>query len=253
MVSNLTDGSTARRGASTTTLVPGPAAGLCPDSSGTALLQPRRRVLVADAAPLVRAGIRYCLREAADLEIVGEAADGPTAVQLGLELGPDIVILDLALPATNGLEVMRALGARVAGVRMLVLSQWRLEDDVRAAFAAGAAGYMLKDDDASDLAGILRGLHAGRTHVSAQVSALVVRECITGHRHGAQMGSLTRRQTEILSLIARGRTSREVGAQLGITLRTVQTHRAHIMHRLQVHTEAGLVHAALQMGLLERG
>jgi DNA-binding NarL/FixJ family response regulator len=127
-----------------------------------------------------------------------------------------------------------------------------LEDDVRAAFAAGAAGYMLKDDDVSGLASILRGMQAGRLHVSAQVSDLVLRQYVIGPHHAARVPALTRRQAEILSLIARGRTSREVGAQLGITLRTVQTHRAHIMRRLQVHTEAGLVHAALQMGLLDR-
>jgi two-component system response regulator NreC len=216
-------------------------------------LQPRMRVLVADRAPLVRAGIRQCLHAAPDVEIVGEAADGPSAVQLAVALQPDLVILDLALPGTSGVEVMRAVGAEVAGVRMLVLAQQRLQEDVRAAFAAGAAGYMLKDDDVEHLPGILRALQAGRVHLSPQLSELVVREYVTGQRRAARMPSLTHRQTEIVSRIARGRTSREIGAELGITVRTVQTHRAHIMRRLQVHTEAGLVHAALHLGLLDHG
>ena len=253
MVSNITYGSLPRREADRTTFVATPAAGAGPEPGGALLVQPRLRILIADRAPLVRAGIKYSVRDAPDLEIVGEAADGPDAVRLAIELQPDLVIVDLGLPGMNGLEVMREVGARVAGVRMLVLSQWRLEDDVRAAFAAGASGYMLKDDEVSDLGAILRGLQAGRLHLSPQVSELAVYEYVTGQRHAARVPALTRRQAEILTLIARGRTSREVGAQLGITLRTVQTHRAHIMRRLRVHTEAGLVHAALQLGLLDRG
>lgn len=226
--------------------------GAMAEAAATAL-QPRMRVLIADRAPLVRAGIRHCLHAAADVEIVGEAADGPGAVQLAVALHPDLVILDLALPGSSGIEVMRAVGAQVAGVRMLVLAQQRLHEDVRAAFAAGAAGYMLKDDEVEPLPGILRALQAGRVHLSPQLSELVVREYVAGPRRSTRVPSLTQRQTEIVARIARGRTSREIGAELGITVRTVQTHRAHIMRRLQVHTEAGLVHAALHLGLLEHG
>jgi DNA-binding NarL/FixJ family response regulator len=252
MVSNLTYDSTPRQSADEASQQGTMSPGAASESSSVTLVQSRLRIFIADPAPLVRAGLRHSIQDAPDLEIVGEAADGPTAVRLAIEQQPDVLILDLVLPGMNGLEVMRTVAEHVAGIRMLVLSQWRLEDDVRAAFSAGAAGYMLKDDDVSGMADILRGLQAGRLHVSTQVSDLVIRQYVIGAHHAARVPALTRRQAEILSLIARGRTSREVGTQLGITLRTVQTHRSHIMRRLQVHTEAGLVHAALQMGFLDR-
>jgi len=206
------------------------------------------RVLLADSATLVLAGLRFVLSRSPDMEIVGEAHDGPQALQMALRLSPDVVVLDVALPGLTGLEVLDELSARCPNVRALVLSQRRSEDAVRAAFEHGAAGYFLKDENVDELPAVVRAVHSGRFHLSSGASRVVVRDYV--ERGGAtRRKPLTGREREILGLVATGKTSRDIGAQLGIALRTVHTHRAHIMRKLDVHTEAGLVHAAMRLGM----
>lgn len=219
---------------------------------GAALARAVVRVLLADPSTLVRAGLRYLLGSAPDVEIVGETGDGLGVARLAAELGTDVVLLDLALPGKSGLEVMHELRSRTPGTRVLVLTLRRSEADVRAALEAGAAGYILKDEDLTDLPAIVRALPSGRLHLSAAVSGVVVQDYLERGRTPAHENALTGRQAEILALVAAGRSSKEVGELLGITLRTVHTHRSRIMRRLHVHTEAGLVHAALRLGLLGR-
>lgn len=211
----------------------------------------RIRVLMADPATLVLAGLRFVLSRSPDLEIVGEAHDGPQALQLAEHRAPDVAVLDVALPGLGGLEVLDELLARCPTVRALVLSQRRSEDAVRAAFEHGATGYFLKDENVDELPDVVRAVHAGRFHLSSGASRVVVRDFVergaTAHRK-----PLTAREREVLALVAGGRSSRDIGAQLGIAVRTVHTHRAHIMRKLDIHTEAGLVHAAMRLGLLGR-
>jgi two-component system response regulator NreC len=206
------------------------------------------RVLLADGTTLVLAGLRFVLSRVPDFEIVGEAHDSAQALSLALRTQPHVIVLDLALPGCGGLDVLDEVSRVSPGTRTVVLSQRRSEDAVRTAFEHGAAGYFLKDENVDELPGVVRAVHAGRFHLSAGTSRVVVRDYV--ERGGApHRRPLTNREREVLRLVASGKGSRDIGAQLGIATRTVHTHRAHIMRKLDVHTEAGLVHAALRLGI----
>jgi len=207
----------------------------------------RIRVLVADAASLVLAGLRAVLSRAADLQVVGEAQHRASLAEQVERARPDVLVLGSGLPGVHELDIVADLVADLPTLRVIVLSSGRSEDAVRVAFERGAAGYVLLDDDAAELPAVVRMVHAGRFHLSAGASRVVVHSY--AHRDGTPRRPLTRREREILALVATGTTSRDVGRQLGIALRTVHTHRAHIMRKLGVHTEAGLVHAAVRLGL----
>lgn len=210
------------------------------------------RVLIADAVPLVRGGLRHFLAADPAIEIVGEASDGIEAVRLGLALKPDVVILDPALPGRYGLQVIQELRRRLPETRFLVFS-WKTSDgDVRAALEAGASGYLLKDDDLGRLPAIVRELEASRPYLSSRITGVLIQNYLGGGRPKRRTQLLTKRQTDILWLIAAGHGSRDIGEQLGISLRTVHTHRYRIMRRLHVHTEGALIHAAVRMGLLNQ-
>ena len=208
------------------------------------------RVVIGDKNFVVRAGIRALL-EAAGVEVVAEAADAPTLLEQVRRLQPDVVIVEPHVGGAHEDSLIRSLKQQAPRAKMLVLSEVVGTEAIRAAFDAGASAYVAKQDDLVDLPSVLRSIIGGQTYVSQRVSLnLLASHAARDHGPGARNANLTHRQAEILKLIARGETTRTISERLGITPRTVHTHRSRIMQKLHVHTEGALVYWAFKMGLV---
>jgi two-component system response regulator NreC len=210
------------------------------------------RVLVVDDHAVVRSGLRRLLDAEPDIETVGEAPNADRAVFEALEGKPDVVLLDLMMPEKGGIEGMPALLQAVPDVRVLVLS---MQDDpryVRAAFEAGASGYVLKEAADTEVVAAIRAVSAGERYVHPALGAKLV-AADTEERRRAEQDPLSEREREVLRLLALGHTNQEIAAQLFISVRTAETHRAHIMQKLSLSSRAELVRYALEHGMLEQG
>jgi DNA-binding NarL/FixJ family response regulator len=204
--------------------------------------QPRPiRVLLAEDHQVVREGLRALLQKEPDLEVVGEAADGPEALRLVSEVHPDLVVLDLGLPGLDGIEVARHLGQSHPRLPLLVLSMYDDAQSVGLALRAGVRGYVLKGVGVADLCEAIRRVDRGELYLSHRISELVLED-----RHAAPETPLTAREREILKLVAEGYTARQIAERLGLSPKTVENHRANIMDKLGIHTIAGLVRYALR-------
>jgi DNA-binding NarL/FixJ family response regulator len=210
------------------------------------------RVLVADDHAVVREGIRTLLEASPDFELVGEAASGDEALDKIRSLDPDVAILDITMPGLSGIDVIsrvRKSGSRTA---LLILSMHDHPEYVLGAVRAGADGYLLKSAGPAEIREALRAVAQGHeafgTHVTQQLgSALRDEAARTSSR--TRLDQLTPRELEVLGRVAAGRTSREIGEDLGISHRTVETHRESIMKKLGIRTVAGLTRFALEAGL----
>ncbi len=209
------------------------------------------RVLLADDHTIVLAGIRGLLTKLDGVEVVGEAADGHETLRLAEALRPDIVLLDIAMPGMNGLEVAQRLSELDPAIRVIVLSMHASEEYVLRALRAGAAGYLLKDSAVAELELAIRAVVRGEMYLSPPVSKRVVDEYVS--RTGGTpdpLASLTPRQREILQLVAEGHTSKDIAQRLHLSYRTVETHRNQMMKRLGVTDIAGLVRFAVRSGVV---
>lgn len=209
------------------------------------------RVVLADDHTLVLAGIRGLLTKLDGVEVVGEAADGHETLRLAEALRPDIVLLDIAMPGMNGLEVAQRLSELDPAIRVIILSMHASEEYVLRALRAGAAAYLLKDSAVAELELAIRAVVRGETYLSPPVSKRVVDEYVS--RTGGTpdpLDSLTPRQREILQLVAEGHTSKDIAQRLGLSYRTVETHRNQMMKRLGVTDIAGLVRFAVRSGVV---
>jgi two-component system response regulator NreC len=209
------------------------------------------RVLVVDDHAVVRAGLRRVLDAEADIETVGEAANVERAVFEALEARPDVVLLDVVMPGKTGIEGMPALLQAVPDVKVLMLS---MQDDpryVREAFEAGASGYVLKEAADTDVVHAVRAVAAGERYVHPALGARLI-AAESEERKRAESDPLSEREREVLRLLALGHTNQEIAALLYISVRTAETHRAHIMQKLGLSSRAELVRYALDHGLIER-
>ena len=206
------------------------------------------RVLLADDHALFRAGIRSLLDSLEGVEIVGEARDGHEALRMVAERRPDVVLLDIALPELNGIEVAERMARDFPGVRVLALSMHASEEYVLRSLHAGAAGYLLKDSTVSDLETALRSVAEGGSYLSPAVSRHVLADYVrrVGGSELPPEPALTPRQKEVLQLIAEGHGTKEIAARLGVSPKTVETHRAQLMERLGIHDVPGLVRYAIR-------
>jgi DNA-binding NarL/FixJ family response regulator len=208
------------------------------------------RVLVVDDHAVVRAGLRRVLDAEQDIETVAEAPDAERAVFEALESKPDVILLDIMLPGKSGIEGMPALRQAVPAAKVLVLS---MQDDpryVREAFDAGASGYVLKEAADTEVVGAVRAVAAGEQYLHPTLGARLVAADVE-QRKRAQADPLSDREREVLRLLALGHTNQEIAKLLFISVRTAETHRAHIMQKLQLASRAELVRHALAEGLLE--
>jgi len=209
------------------------------------------RILLADDHVLVRAGIRSLLEKLPDTEIVGEAGDGREALSLAQARQPNIVLMDVAMPGLNGLEAVARLQKECPEVKVLVLSMHANEEYVIQALRAGACGYLLKDAATVELELALQAVGRGENYLSPAISRQVIDDYMA--RVSGQPGALehlTPRQREILQLIAEGKNTKEIAALLSVSIKTVETHRAQLMDRLDIHDVPGLVRHAIRKGLI---
>lgn len=210
------------------------------------------RVLLIDDHTVVRKGIRALLEQEKDIEVVGEAEDGLKGVQACIEYAPDVVILDMALPLLSGVEVARKIREKLPETRILILSMYDDEEYIMDSFKVGVSGYILKDVVVSDLVAAVRSAYRGSTFLSPSVSEKLRRQLQEGPPRSSRYGpaKLTARERQILKLIADGYTSRQISEILKISFKTVQTHRAHIMEKLGVHSTAELTRYAVTKGIV---
>jgi DNA-binding NarL/FixJ family response regulator len=209
------------------------------------------RILLADDHTLVRAGIRSLLQELPGVHVVAEAGDGQTALALIETHQPDIAMLDIAMPGLNGLEVASRVADDFPFVRVVILSMHATEEYVLRALRAGAAGYLLKDANTAELEMAIVAVMGGETFLSPVVSKHVAEYVQrVGEEGNSSLERLTPRQREVLQLIAEGHTTQGIAQVLGISVKTVETHRAQLMERLDIHDIAGLVRYAIRVGLV---
>jgi two-component system response regulator NreC len=208
------------------------------------------RVLVVDDHAVVRAGLRRVLDAEPDIETVGEAANADRAVFEAMEHKPDVVLLDVVMPGKSGIEAMPALRQAAPEGKVLVLS---MQDDpryVREAFDAGASGYVLKEAADTEVVGAVRAVAAGERYLHPALGARLVAADAEARKR-AEADPLSDREREVLRLLALGHTNHEIAKMLFISVRTAETHRAHIMQKLRLSSRAELVRHALSEGLLD--
>jgi DNA-binding NarL/FixJ family response regulator len=204
--------------------------------------------MVAEDGALVRAGIRALLDHMPAVSAVTEAADGREALNRAHEDHPDVILMDIAMPAMNGLEAARRIASELPDVKVIMLSMHANEEYVWQALRSGACGYVLKDSSPSELEHALDAVSRGETYLTPSLSKLLER-FIGRLRDLSPIERLTPRQREVLQLVAEGHTNRSIAAVLGISIKTVETHRAQLMETLDIHDIAGLVRFAIRVGL----
>lgn len=218
------------------------------------------RVLLADDHELVRAGFRALLAGLSDVEVVAEADDGRAALALIAVHQPDVVLMDISMPGLNGMEATGRIVKEFPRTRVIILSMHANEDHVLLALRKGASGYLLKGARLAELDLAVRSVARGQLYLSPAVSKHVLADYMrAGEPSAPSVGEsssidrLTPRQREVLQLIVEGRTVKQVAQTLGISAKTVETHRAQIMERLAIHDLAGLVRYAIRAGIIAPG
>jgi DNA-binding NarL/FixJ family response regulator len=207
-------------------------------------------VVLVDDHQLVRAGIGALLRELPDVDVVGEGADGESAIRLAQELIPDVLFLDLVMPGMSGLVALERIIGQQPDLKVIILSMHSSEEHVVRALQLGAAGYMLKDVAPEELPLALNAVMNGDTWLSSAISRTAIAEYVERTAHEAPHDTLTARQEQVLRLIAGGHSTRDIGAQLDLSVKTIETFRAQIMERLDIHDVAGLVRYAIRQGIV---
>ncbi|MBJ7521613.1 MAG: response regulator transcription factor [Solirubrobacteraceae bacterium] len=213
------------------------------------------RVAIADDQAMIRAGLRSLLEREADITVVGEAADGDAAVRLARRTTPDVMLIDIRMPGTDGITATREISAELPGTRMLVVTTFDLDEYVFGALQAGASGFLLKDVPASELVAAVRVVAAGDGLLAPAVTRRVIEAFASRPTPSPPPGidELTPRELEVLGLVARGRSNAELAEQLVIAESTVKTHLGQILMKLGARDRVQAVIAAYEAGLVVAG
>lgn len=210
------------------------------------------RVLLADDHALLREGLKALLARSGDIEVVAEAADGRQALALAIECAPDVAVLDIAMPGLNGIEATALIRKRMPRTKVLVLSGYGHEDQVRASLRAGASGYVLKSSSSEELLLAIRTVNQSNTYLSQQLAEgdRLRSYLLASEGRGGREASLSAREREVLQLIAEGYTNRAIAERLFISVKTVEAHKEHIVQKLGVRGSAELIRYAIRKGLI---
>ena len=207
------------------------------------------RILIADDHDVVRSGLRQILEDQPSWEVVAEASDGKDAILKAIQSKPDVAVLDYSLPLVNGLEVTRQIRARLPKTEVLIFTMHDNETLIQELLKAGARGYLLKSDARRHLIGAIESLALHKPFFTAKVSEALLDSYLTKpHREGS---SLTNRERSVVQLIAEGHTNKQIAHILDISLKTVETHRASVMRKLNLSSSAGLVRYAIRNRIVE--
>lgn len=214
---------------------------------------PKIRVLIADDHAILREGIRALLKLSPDIEVVGEAADGRQAVEECRRLGPDVVLMDIAMPGLGGLEATLEIRKENPRAKILVLTQYEDREYMRRFLKAGVAGYVLKKAAGSELTAAIRAAHRG----GLVLDPALARQAMDDYRAKPAAAettdpyeTLTDREKQVLKLVAEGRSNKEVAALLGISVKTAMSHRERLMEKLDLHSRTDLIKFALKKGVI---
>jgi len=207
-------------------------------------------ILVADDHQIVRQGLKRLLSKRGDFAIVAEASDGEQAVEIASRQQPDVVLMDISMPRLSGIDATRRIAAGGRS-KVLALSMHDSQSYVEEALRAGASGYVHKNASAEDLFSAIDAVRTGESYLSPTVTQQVVDAIARpGERPSSAVSALTQREREVLKLIADGLSSKEIAAQLGVSLKTIESHRANLMDKLDIHKVSGLVRFAVRAGLV---
>ena len=210
----------------------------------------KNRILIADDHRITRQGLRSLLEKESDMEIVAEAQDGRTAVELAKKLLPDVVIMDVSMPDLNGIEATRQIISRCKGVKIIALSMHSDTLFVTEMLKGGVSGYLLKDCAFEELAGAIRSVISGKTYLSPSISGVVVNGYLNRVAgFGPSSSVLTDREREVLQMIAEGKSTKQTALKLHISVKTVETHRRQIMNKLNIFSVAELTKYAIRKGI----
>ena len=208
------------------------------------------RVLLADDHNVLREGMKLLLNSQEDMQVIGEAANGEQAMMLSMQLKPDLVLMDIAMPEMNGLDATRALKAQQPAIHILVLTMHEGEEYFFRILEAGASGYVLKGASSEEVLGAIRAVFKGGVYLYPTMAKKLVTYYLRGQA-GGETDPLTPRERQVFKLIAEGKMNREIAEELVVSLDTVQTHRLHLMKKLNLHNRADLIKYAARHGLIE--
>ncbi len=211
-------------------------------------------LLLIDDHSLIRAGVRALVADIPGYSVIGEACDGAQLSALATELNPDIILLDISMKDVDGIDALKELRSVLPDSKVMILSMHSDPTRIMRALEAGAHGYLLKDAAATELEQALLALSSGERYLSPAIAHTVINQALIGvqarKNEPPQNHNLTARQLEILRLIVRGKSTREIAGGLGLSIKTVETHRAQVMKRLQIHDVAGLVLFCVREGII---
>jgi DNA-binding NarL/FixJ family response regulator len=213
------------------------------------------KVVIAEDHTILREGLRALLSASADFEIVGEAEDGRSAIQCVEKVKPDLVLMDLSMPRMNGMEALREIKKLRPETKVLALTVHKAEEYVLATLAAGADGYVLKDATHTELVMAIKSVLMGKRYLSPGISEKVIEGYLEGRRtlkSRSPWDTLTQREREILKLVAEGYKNKDIADYLCISVKTVETHRANLMKKLDLHNVSALTAFAMEKGLTTR-
>jgi two-component system response regulator NreC len=211
-------------------------------------------ILIADDHTLLRSGIRALLEDEPDMAIVGEANDGREAVRLATQLKPNVILMDIAMPLLNGLEATRQIKREHPEINVLVLTMYDHEEYFRQMLEVGASGYIIKKAAASELVAAIRAAHNGEAVLSPAITRLLLEDYLNRDsltKEEEDPNALSSRESEVLQLIAEGKTSREIAEILHLSVKTVQSHRTNLMQKLGLHDRGDLIKYAIQKKIIE--
>ena len=213
--------------------------------------KPKLRILIADDHEMVRQGLKRVIGERPDWEVCGEAATGREAAEKARQLKPDVVVMDLSMPQINGLQALKEIHKVLPRTEVLILTMYESEQLIREVLSAGARGFLFKTDAGSLLVAAIESLSRSQPFFNSKVGNLLVRnlrQSTSGAREWEVQSGLTPREDLVLQLVGEGLTNKEIASHLGLSVKTVETHRANLMRKLNLHSVGAVIHYALRLG-----